>query len=238
MSWYSTGYEGASAAAKKSDNNRKIPRFWMPSGVSKELIFIDDVCFAIDEHNLKINGNWGNYYTCLGKETGCPYCQLGDPKYTGFFTVLDLTGYIDKKGQVQDKNTVKLLAAHAKVVETIESLKKMRDNQSLIACRFRVSRKNTKNDFSTGSSFEFLQAYDPQQLLAKYQAYDYVDLLKPWDRSSATNLVSRIMGHIPNSNGPMYNAAPQQQQPQNQQQGSPVGQPGVEGCPSLDDIPF
>jgi hypothetical protein len=61
------------------DGPKKTRRFWMPPGSEKVLIFLDDEPFVFWEHNLKLNGSWRNWFTCLapmGME--CPLCKLAD----------------------------------------------------------------------------------------------------------------------------------------------------------------
>ena len=96
--WYSTG----SAAEKRVDDElhrqkvlseerakNYVNRLWLPAGGETEVTFVDEekhpggypLPFVFQEHQLKLNGNWRNWFTCIGK--GCPLCESGDKPYLG-----------------------------------------------------------------------------------------------------------------------------------------------------------
>lgn len=191
--WYRTGAGGAAAAAKKLDEKgTSVFRWFLRENSTKELVFLDDTCFVIDEHNLKVNGKWGNFFTCVGQENGCSFCSLGDSKFTGFYSVVDLTGYIDKNGQQKGKNAVLLFPAHPKVVQKIEDLKNMSARKSLVGCRFKVTRSGGK-DYSTGSGFSFVIDYG-DKVLEKFKPVDYQKQLRPLSQQDAAMMVNKING--------------------------------------------
>lgn len=85
-SWYRTGEEGwakakqEDAEAKKRMEESRDPRknrFWLENDSAAKVTWLDTPSFFLHEHNLKINGRWGNYETCLKDFDTCPICESG-----------------------------------------------------------------------------------------------------------------------------------------------------------------
>lgn len=113
MNWYSEGFDGAEEAVKKAQARRKpkMWRFFLRSGESKTISFLDDRAFSFMEHNYKHNGRWGNYATCIGRQNGCPFCLADNNPYrVTVFTVIDHSVFTDKQGKAVT-DTKKILAA-------------------------------------------------------------------------------------------------------------------------------
>jgi hypothetical protein len=109
-SWYSTGFDAADQEKVERERRRNTPwRFFLKQGQATEIIFLDDfsqthkiklpngdeierpiVPFSIDEHNLTVDGDWKNWYTCLKKiDPPCPICSAGyRPYYVGMLSIL------------------------------------------------------------------------------------------------------------------------------------------------------
>lgn len=109
-----TGAEAAAmaAAAEQQQKNKKyFNRFWMPADPDKtsRVTFLDgDVDPATgelkpqagrNEHNVKIDGKYGNHYNCTYEKGGdCPLCLRNDKySYVTFFTVMNHTPYVSTK---------------------------------------------------------------------------------------------------------------------------------------------
>lgn len=216
--WYSTGFTQTEQAVaeserKKDEQKNAIRRFYLKAQQSKNIVFVDDVAFEIWEHNLKLNGQWGNYFTCIGEKNGCPLCAAKRPYYVSFFTVLDLDGWVDKKGHVQGKNALLLFPAKVDVSVSIKHQKELRPDKTLVGCQFNVLRNSSK-DYSTGSQFSFIKAFDRAYTLNKYQPANYQEILKPWP-------IERLQAIVASG--------------ATQTESGPAGQ-GADG--SSDDIPF
>ena len=100
--WYNTGYDGMAAEEARVASQFQPPRFWMPKGHSKEIVFNDDDPFNIHEHNPQIGGNWRNWMTCLkgaGEDPVC--CEIMGLKsryWVGYYTVIDCSSWEDQQG--------------------------------------------------------------------------------------------------------------------------------------------
>lgn len=94
------------AAAEQREKERSVKRFWVEKGAETKVTFLDgDVEDGVldpatyNEHRLKLNGHWRNFFVCLGK-AHCPICEQGDYYSQVFlFTVLDHTKYTDRNGK-------------------------------------------------------------------------------------------------------------------------------------------
>lgn len=192
MSWYDTG----EAAEKKSEqvleeqernreenSKNRIFRFWMPPSKDDKpdtfLTFVDDLQhpsgyplpFVFNEHQLQINGNWKNWFTCPGD--GCPLCASGDrPSLVAAFTVIDHSEWTDKKGKVH-KDELKLYMAKTKVNKILRKM--MKKKGSLRGWKCEVTRATGESP-STGDGFDF---EDRITLSDDIQPPDYMELFKP-----------------------------------------------------------
>lgn len=127
MSWYNQGFDHAKKENEKMEDRINglgtLRRLWIPAGESKQLVFLDDQPFLIYEHQAKIDGDFRNWFTCLrGIEDECPACeQLGVKSryFVGYFTVINCSEYIDKKGN-KHQFEVQLLAAKSKSLKMLE----------------------------------------------------------------------------------------------------------------------
>lgn len=114
-------------------------RFWLKEGESTNVVFLDDDPWAVREHNIKLDGKFGNTFTCLD-EAGqkCPLCAAGDkPALTLFWTVMIHGEVSGKNGKVY-KNPLRILAAKD---ATARMLKKWSAKKGgLIGLEFEVER--------------------------------------------------------------------------------------------------
>lgn len=226
--WYSTGFSKTDQAQKEQSarKSNEIRRFYLKAGQSKDLVFIDDIGFEIWEHNLKINGKWGNFFTCIGSQNGCPFCLAKKPRnYVNFFTVLDLSGYVNKKGETQGKNQIQLFPARPDVAVIIRREKEIRPGKTLVGASYSLFRTSDK-DVGTGSQFSFIKHYDPAYVKGKYKPVDYREVLKPMSVEESRNLLASLE----------YNNYGPQGQPNNMP--SMEEQGGGSSSFNSDDIPF
>ena len=83
--------ESEDAAAEARRKARSGPqRFYLKNDTSAKSTFLDNPDFFLHEHNLKINGKFYNYFTCLKDIDTCPICDDGDqPSYIVVATIID-----------------------------------------------------------------------------------------------------------------------------------------------------
>lgn len=163
-SWGSSGFGTVKAEVERQATANGPNRFWMPENSSKEFLFIDDDPFMIHEHNPQMNGSWKNWITCLqGVSDSAPCCEaLGTKSRYAcwYFTVVDLSSWTDKKGNVY-KNEIKFFPAKLKTAQKFERKKKERG--SLVGSIYRASRDGQKSS-SVGDEFEFVREADLTKL--------------------------------------------------------------------------
>ncbi len=163
-SWAQSGFGGVKVEQERQATANGPNRFWMPENSSKEFLFIDDEPTQIHEHNPKINGDFKNWLTCLqGISESATCCELLGPKSrypVWYFTVVDLSKWTDKKGNVY-QNEIKFFPAKLKTAQKFERKKKERG--TLVGSIFRASRDGAKSS-SVGDEFEFVREADLSKL--------------------------------------------------------------------------
>lgn len=115
MTFFKRGYDQLDRIEKEIAERQKngLFRFWLPADENdeREIVFLTDNPPIIEEHQLRIDGDWKNWYTCpknADPEAYCPLCENGDNPYmVGFYVILDRTGYIATKGENKGKRVGK-----------------------------------------------------------------------------------------------------------------------------------
>lgn len=148
-------------------------RFWLPIGKETSITFLDgdladgflDIIFLY-EHNVAMNGKYGNFFICTQDEEPCPICEGGlVASYVGMLTVIDHSQYVSKvDGQVH-KDNVKLMAVKRETIKILQKLAVKRGG--LRGCRFDVSRTGDKSA-SCGNVFDFTEKLTDQMLVKTY----------------------------------------------------------------------
>lgn len=157
-SWYETGYEGAEKEQERRSMGYPPDRFWLKPGSQKEIVFISDDPFCINEHSWRNSeGDWF-HGTCTAKinDNGCGGCgQTGvsRPDYTGHYTIVDITGYTTQKG-VENKNRLILLPAKTKVINKFKFKKENRG--SLLGQLWTITRAD-ENAANTGDDLDHVR---------------------------------------------------------------------------------
>lgn len=177
------GYDEFAKKEEEFEERRKsfVNRFWLPPEGNTKIIFLDDDPPIIEEHQLKIGGDWRNWLTCLRLiGEACPICDvLEDNPYTvGFYTVIDTAVWTDKKGN-EHRNEKKLFPAKFKALQMLRRLSEKRG--SLVGCCFDVYR-SSKDAFNTGDVFDFEGKLDMEQikkLNEEIEPFDYAEVLAP-----------------------------------------------------------
>ena len=159
----------------------QVQRFYLPPQKDSKVIFLDDDPPIIEEHQLKINGRWTNWFTCrkmLGER--CIICdELGDSPYTiGFYTILDLSEYQNKKGETV-KNTIKIFAPKFKALQMIKRASQKRGGLTHWVCDI---YRSAPDAFNVGDVFEWEEKTDAdaiKQLNPDAEVANYAEILAP-----------------------------------------------------------
>ena len=175
-----------------------INRFWLKPNGEAKVIFLDDDPIVLEEHQLKVNGDWRNWFTCRRiLNEPCILCdELKDtPSTVGFYTVVDLTEYTDKKGNVH-KNTIKLFAPKFKALQVIKRLsmkRKEAGHDGIALCVFDVFR-SSGDAYNVGDvfTFEAQTTWDEVKVLNPEAAVlDYLKILEPKTNAELKQLLSK-----------------------------------------------
>lgn len=158
----------ARAALREAEDKAggRFYRFFFKAGEERNIVFLDSTPPIVKEHGIKLNGKWGNNFTCLSAiDEPCPICKMEDrPTDVGFFTILDLTPFTDKKGNRRTAS-VKVFAAKTKVLAQLKKFHaKYASRGGLVGKSFEVSRSSDKAA-STGDVFIPGDEYTTKQLL-------------------------------------------------------------------------
>ncbi len=146
-------------------------RYWMPKGEERSIIFLTEGNQAkkIWEHQVKLNGNWRNWFpsaTWLG-ESPDPLKEFSEE--TGFykrynayvFTIIDTHEFTDRQGNKR-KNVKKLFLAKRDTAEILKRLymRRLDNDEGLRGAMFTVYRTNSDKSVSVGEQFEFQKMVD------------------------------------------------------------------------------
>lgn len=158
-----------------------VNRFWLPVDGEAKIVFLDDEPPIIEEHQIKIDGDWRNWFTCLRLVgESCPICESTEsrPYTVGFYTVLDMSEWTDRRGNTH-KNELKLLPAKFKTLQQLKKLSAKRG--SLKGACFEVYR-TTKDSPNTGDVFDFVDKMSKEEILElnpNATPFDYAEILEP-----------------------------------------------------------
>lgn len=191
----SRGYDTFAEKEKEVEERQKnfVNRFWLPADTTTSIVFLDDNPPIIEEHQLQIDGDWRNWFTCLRLlGESCPICDKADNKaYTvGFYTILDQTEWKDKQGKIH-KNEMKLFPAKFKTLQVLKRLSAKRG--SLEGCVFEVTR-STSDAPNTGDIFDFEQKLSKEQILElnpNAKPFDYSEVLAPKNAGELMNVMKK-----------------------------------------------
>jgi hypothetical protein len=180
MSFMSVGYD------QLEDNKREFlpDRFWIPTGQSREIVFIDSLPAVFKEHNAKLNGSWKNWLTCAAPYMSdgdlAPCCSIiGEPYQVAMYTIIDCSSWTDKKGNSRQYE-IKVLPAKYK---TAMKLKRKNgdlqpEGKSLSGRLYKVVRETDKSP-SVGDEYEYVRDVDVSKLfsLVTFRGKKLADLI-------------------------------------------------------------
>ncbi len=184
-SWLKKGAASAGLAqaekaqqAKQAESKGKLFRFWLKNDTDASITFLDGELsedgFLLPprfyEHNLQINGKWGNHVVCpeqSAPESGekCPICETGDrPSLVALFTVIDHRESTGSNGKTY-KDQVRLFVAKNQTYEILNKLAIKRGG--LVGTRWDVSRSGDKSA-SVGNMFDYTDTRELDAIIAEY----------------------------------------------------------------------
>lgn len=186
-SWYATGKDGMTkskqedeAMKQRREQRKDMPwRFRLDSNEEHvKGTFLDSPKFFFREHNLKIGGKFGNYFTCLSDYESCPLDSGDNPSYVVAGTIIDHREYEDSKGETH-KNQKRLFIAKGKARERIVRL--LESKGSLEFCVVEFSRGSSPTECSTGEDIQFVRQLKKDQLKGFIPKGETLKWLEPWD---------------------------------------------------------
>lgn len=168
--WAKEGFDPLDDELKRrefSNEERKgqLYRFWLNKGDQGNLLMLEDKPLTTWEHNIKIDGKYGHFFTCLSKTMGktCPLCDRGDkPYFAGMFIVVDRRAFKDKEGK-ERKDTLKLLCAKTDLLEKLS--RKSKKLGGLRGKEFTFFRSVNDKSPSTGDDIEHAADVSEEEML-------------------------------------------------------------------------
>jgi len=210
--WYSTGFDAADQEKDERERRRNTPwRFFLKQGQAAEIVFLDDfsvthkiklpngdeierpiVPFSIDEHNLTVDGDWKNWFTCLKKiDPPCPICSASHrPYYVGMLSVL--AKWVDDDGNAHWGK--KIFAGKLNGIERIR--RQLSKKGNLLYCKYEVARTGDRSEV-TGDDYEFVERLTKEQVEALVEGqenvdvnpYDYMEMFAPKEKKELETLM-------------------------------------------------
>lgn len=141
---------------------KTIYRMWLPPEGQARIVFLDSRPPIISEHQVQVNGDWRNWFTCVSDIHGdCPLCASGSRAETiGFFTIIDTTEFVDSRGETRS-NERRLLGAKYTLLKNIKKLTK--EYGDLRGMMFDVTRTSSKA-VNTGDKWEYVGKLTEEEL--------------------------------------------------------------------------
>lgn len=164
---------------KKEQIESGLRRFWIPNDTDTQITFLDgnldnegllDAWYWL-EHNVQLNGKYGNFYACTREEEPCPICTTNNPSLVAGLSIIDHTAFESKKTGKMVQDRVLLFVCKATTYQLLQKLAAKRGG--LAGCTFDVSRTGEMSP-GVGSMFDFVEKNPVQNILQKYSTKDNV----------------------------------------------------------------
>jgi len=199
---------GWDSKTDKSGGGGDVFRFYMPQGADPtEITFLDDVTegytfkdpdseetyhfdapVIFDEHQLKLNGSWMNWFTCIaGIEEGvpCPLCAANDSaSEIAIFTVIDHSKFTSNRTQRVYKDQKKLYVVKTNTM-TFDLVRELQDDEAkknkkgevtepgnIRGLRVRVKRMGGNTSPNVGNNFKVLDRYEEDDVIFTGKDWD------------------------------------------------------------------
>jgi hypothetical protein len=160
----------ADAEREARDAQRSVRRFFVPREGESMVTFLDGELNAdglldvvtYNEHKVKMNGSWRNYFPCTASEEPCPLCEQDDnhPALVSLFTVIDHTKWKDKNGKIH-RHERKLFVAKRETLKRLQKAATKRDG--LAGWRVTIGRVGDRSP-EVGTDFDFIEQHDLEEL--------------------------------------------------------------------------
>lgn len=158
---------------KEQRKKDRVYRYWIPDGKQGCITFLDgnlsggmlDIPFYY-EHNVNMNGKYGNFFICTQDTEPCPICEGGlNASYVGVMTIIDHSEYKSQKDGKIHKDEIKLFVAKSETIKLLQQIAAKRGG--LRGCTFDVFRSGEMSA-SVGSAFDFTEKLSEESLVSKY----------------------------------------------------------------------
>lgn len=200
--WFETEY-GDLEEETGSSGGRKQRRFWLPVGAETKVIFMDGVPFKFWEHQVPIDGDFRNWYTCLRDldKDGCPLCDYsaahpdskGKPTHgrylVGMFNVIDRSEWTDSEGNTH-KDEVKILPVKVMMLKRFKK-RAERYGGSLAGHEFIVSR-SSKKVANIGDDWEHVGEVDVAKEFKSLEPLDFKEMFKPMSHADLLKVAKKL----------------------------------------------
>ena len=175
MSWLRNDFAGLDLALRDQERANLPRRLWFSPGTSREVVFVDDAGVAIEEHNVRFDGET-HFLTCRrSAKMDCPLCEVGNRSYLiCLFTVLEIQE-VPRDDDFIYRHYRAILAAKPYVARLIREEKKRKTG--LVGCRYRVATASDHYN-QPGQVFKFLSRVNLETYF-KPQPFPYERLYKP-----------------------------------------------------------
>ncbi len=202
MNWFLKGDE-ALKRLKELEEERSQgygpSRFFLKPKTGTKITFLDSEGFAFLEHHMKVDGRWGNFFTCLRDFSECPLCETGDRSYFVMaWTIIDHSKYISERTGREYRNTKKLFVAKSAVVNKLVRRREAAGGD-LTGCVFEIHR-DKKEECATGEDIEFVKRLSAEELMKLApEGVDPAEWIKPFNyaelfRPKSVEELRRIAG--------------------------------------------
>lgn len=170
MAWFNTG---TPVHNEKPRDGLDFPpdRFWVQTGQSRDIVFVDVVAGNFKEHQVRLNGNWRNQITCctpiIEADEVAPCCSVlgAQSAYSvAPTTIVDCSKWIDKKGTARQYE-LKVLPAKYKTAQKFarKQADLAADGKTMAGRMYKVIRETDKSP-AVGDDYEFVRDVDMTKL--------------------------------------------------------------------------
>ena len=155
---------------------------------------------GVYEHNLRIDGRWGNMITCSRETQPCQVCSHfpdSRPTWTAYLTAIDTRTFTRKSDGQEVKNRKVLYPAKGSAIPRLEKL--LEKHKSLSGLAFKISRLSDA-DPNCGSDFEYIGKVDLIKKIGE-DALKPIDYMKVLAYPSDEELASIGIGSFAHASG-------------------------------------
>jgi len=180
MSWYSKpGDNNREDFRKNKMHSHDLFRFFLKPGESRTVLFLDDAQFGIKEYLAKVGGRFKNF---TESEENSVIFSGSYSSYAEYYTILDLTPYVDKQGTKRFFSK-RAIGIKGDGIDTLDRRRKSAGG-SLVGKKVKITRDGKKSP-SSGNDFEVVGETDidsiPLDKLNEFarKPYDFVSVMEP-----------------------------------------------------------